>query len=277
MSDYNQKLADKLVKTGFSGKEAAVYMTLVSLGGAFPSHISKETGINRTTVYNILETLTVRGLVTEIEKRKKYYYQIEKPRKLEQYAQMRRRISDDQYERMKDLVPEIEGVYSHILNKPVVRFFEGEEGVLAVYADHVDTKKPYEMLGYSNTADLMKFLPQKFIETYIRKKERIGITTRGILPDTEFDTNYNETIYAKVSRNIWPVLKHIPHAMFPYKSEITIYRSNKVSMINFSQQQPAGVIIEDQTIHDMMAMIFEFAWKGVPEMQKSTPPKLKQG
>ena len=119
------------------------------------------------------------------------------------------------------------------------------------------------MLAFSNTADLMKFLPEKFRAAYIRKKGQVGITSRGILPDQEVDINYNKLIYKNVPQNLWPKLRHISREKFPFKSDLTIYGKNKVSIINFSDPQPAGTIIEDQTVYNMMKMIFELAWAGV--------------
>ena len=43
-----------------------------------------------------------------------------------------------------------------------LRFFDGKEGVLNVYLDHVEVSKPYEMLSFSNTAELMKFITPEF-------------------------------------------------------------------------------------------------------------------
>lgn len=267
--ELEPKLAKSLEKAGLQEKEALVYAALLSSGGGFPSKIAKITALNRTTVYGILETLSIRGLVSELEKRNKLFYQIEQPKKLERYAKSKIAMAEEAYERARSLLPELEGLYSLAPNKPVVRFFEGSEGVLRVYEDHVSVDKPYEMLAFSNTSDLMQFISEKFRNDYIRKKEKFGITTRAILPDQEVDVNYNQTIYANFSEKIWPKLKHVPRSVFPYKSDLTIYGDNKVSVINFSEPQPAGTIIEDKTVHDMMKMIFELAWAGVNS--NSTP------
>lgn len=265
MAEYNTSLAQKLSRAGLSDKEAQIYAFLVERGGAFPTEIAKETGLNRTTVYKVLDTLSIRGLVTELEKRKKFYYQAESPKSLERYVSSQMTVAKRQIESLEQVLPVLEGLFNASPNKPVVRFFEGEEGVLKVYRDHVEISKPYEMLSFSNTADLMKFLTPEFRDNYIKKKAKVGITTRAILPDTEMDVNYNETIYGKFSKAIWPKIKNIPRKDFPFKSDLTIYGGNKVSIINFNEPKFAGTIIEDQVVHDMMKMIFELAWKGAGE------------
>jgi sugar-specific transcriptional regulator TrmB len=263
MPEIDYVLSEKLEKSGFSKKEALVYTALLSSGGAYPSTIAELTKLNRTTVYAIVESLTIKGLVTELRKKNKLFYQVESPASVERYAESQITRAKRQLENAKTILPQIEGLFAHSENKPIVRFFEGREGVLRVYEDHVSAKKPYEMLAWSNTSDLMEFLTEEFRNRYIKKKEAIGITTRAIFPDSEVDLAYNETIYKNFPKKIWIKHKNIPQKLFPYKSDITIYSKNKVSIINFSEGKPTGTIIEDKTIHDMMTMIFELAWQGI--------------
>ena len=168
-------LAEKIRKAGFSEKEALIYTYLLSSGGAYPSKIATETKLNRTTVYKVLEILAVRGLVTELEKKNKLFYQAEKPVNLERYAHSRVTKAKRELEGVQKVIPLIEGLYSNSPNKPIVRFFEGEEGVLAVYQDHVDVAEGYEMLAFSNTSDLMHFLTEDFRDSYISKKDLAAI------------------------------------------------------------------------------------------------------
>jgi len=263
MIEVDYKLVEKLEKSGFSNKEALVYVALLLSGGAYPSKIAEITKLNRSTVYKILEVLSVRGLVIELEKRNKLFYQAEKPKNIERFARSRVTMARRELEGAQTILPVLEGLYSNTENKPVVRFFEGEEGILRIYQDHVAVDKKYEQLAFSNTADLMKFIPEDFRVDYIKKKAKLGITTRAILPDQEVDIKYNETIYGNFPKKIWPVLKHVPRKKFPYKSDLTIYGENKVSIINFNEPQFAGTIIEDKVVHDMMTMIFELSWKGL--------------
>ncbi len=264
MLELDTKLVDKVRGAGLSDKEAQVYVALLASGGAFPSKLSEITRLNRTTVYKVLEGLTIKGLVTELEKRKKFFYQVENPKNLERYAASRVTLAKRGVESLETILPTLEGLFAGAENKPIVRFFEGEEGVLKVYEDHVASDTPYEMLAFSNTSDLMRFLTPEFRERYIKRKAKVGITTRAVLPDEELDINYNESIYKDFPQKIWPVLRHVSRDKFPYKSDLTIYGGNKVSIINFSEPQFAATIIEDQVIHDMMTMIFELSWQGVP-------------
>ena len=77
MQIKDQILVKKLEKTGFTDKEALIYVSLLELDGAFPSRIAQYSGLKRATAYDVLTALTIRGLVNEIEKKNKLFYQIE--------------------------------------------------------------------------------------------------------------------------------------------------------------------------------------------------------
>lgn len=258
----NERLVGKLKHAGLSDKAAVVYYTLLERGGAYPSVLAKEARVNRSTAYKILLDLSIKGLVTEIKKGKKLYYQIEKPQKLVRFAKMSVERGKEMQAIAEEILPDLEGMYTLVPNKPKITYFEGKEGVLSIYEDHVRVDKPYEMVAWANAGYLDQFFPEDFFSFYKKEKERIGITTRGIVPDTLKDKKFIEAQYAHLQKKFWPLMRHIPAAQFPYKSEITVYGANKVSIINIENKTPTGVVIEDQTIHNMMRMMFELSWQG---------------
>jgi sugar-specific transcriptional regulator TrmB len=258
------QIQKQLNKSGLNEKEALIYTTLIELGGAFPSKIAEITKINRSTVYKILLDLSIKGLVNEVEKSKKLFYQIENPKKLTRYLKDKVTTAQDNLENAQRIIPEIEGLLAMFADKPKVSFFEGHEQVMSIYEDHLNVTKPYEMVAWANTTYLQDLLKLDFFLYYRKTKEKIGITTRGIVPDTEFDQEFVNIAYKNISikEKFWPIMKYIPYTEFSFKGEITIYGEDKVSIVNLNKNHFTGTIIQDKTIHDMMKMIFELSWKG---------------
>ncbi len=260
MQIKNYSLVEKLEKSGFSDKEAKIYVAVLELGGAYPSKIAEYAGLNRTTAYHILTTLSIRGLVGEIEKKNKIFYQVERPEKVVRFAEGKIRRAEEESERMKSILPDIEGLFGNLGTRPKVTYYENTEGMIQIYEDMVSTDKKYEMLAWSNASELEKVFPAKFFEHFRRSKERIGITTRGIIPDKEGDLTYTERFFKGYKKDIIPRFKTVKADSFPFKGEITIYNENKIAIINLNREFLTGTIIEDKTIHDMMKMIFELSW-----------------
>lgn len=258
----DEKIKNAIKNIGLSEKSSQVYLALLELGGAFPSQVAKHTKLQRSTVYEILADLSVKGLISEIKKRNKYFYTIENPKRLINFSNRSIIRKQEAHEKLQEFLPNLEGLYNGVTDKPKVSYFEGVDGVMEIYEDHISAQKRYEMLGFVNVAELMGFLPHKKYLEYVRKKERIGITSRGIIPNTKEDRSYEKTIYKAISKKILPQVRYVSKEEFPWKGDITVYGMNKVSIINFSEKQVTGIIIESETIHKMMRMIFELAWKG---------------
>ena len=264
----NPSLIKNLREAGLPEKGAIVYAAVLEAGVAFPSKIAETTKLNRSTVYKTLDTLRIHGLVTEIERNKKICYQIEDPSRLQGYAKKQIATAEERYEQAKKILPELQGLLSALPNKPKVRFFEGLEGVLTIYHEHLEQKEPYEMVAYSNVEEVMKLLPPKFVKEYVSTKTKAGITTRAILPETKFSHDYNKDVYDGVEKKFLVQSRFIPAESFPFNAEITMYGKKCVSIINFHENVPIGVIIEDPTIAGMMRMAFELAWKGAEGLRE---------
>ena len=257
----NEALTQHLKKIGFTDKAAAIYTTLLQLGGAYPSTLAEATHLNRSTTYKILLDLSVKGLVTEVERGKKLYYQIEKPAKLIRYSRDQVEMAQTAYDRTRELVPELEGIFSVNSNRPLVRYFEDTSGIASIYEDMVAEKKGYEMVAFSHGEAFKEYLSPKDLNRFIKGKERLGITTRAIVPDTQENRRYNSTVFAGIDKKVWPKIRYIPKDVFPFEAEITLYGQSKLAITKLRGEKLAGIVIEDQLIHDMIMMIFELAWR----------------
>ncbi len=263
MLDIDQ-LKNELERTGLTDKESLVYSSLLESGGAYPSRIAEETKLSRSTVYKILLDLSVKGLVSEIQKKGKLFYQVENPEKLSRYLKDKVIIANDQFEKAQKLIPQIEGLFNMFADKPRVSYFEGQESVMQIYADHLNVTKPYEMVAWANTTYLKDLLKSDFFLHYRKTKEKLKITTRGIVPDTDYDLEFVKNTYIKIdiAEKYWPVMKYVSHKDFSFQGEITIYSDDKVSIVNLNKNHFTGTVIQDKTIHNMMRMIFDLSWKG---------------
>ncbi len=256
----NGFIIEKLKKTGLEEKEAIIYGYLVETGGCFPSEIAEATKINRSTVYKTLGILSVRGLVGEIEKKKKLFYFPESPAKFLRSAKTKVGLAEDAYKKATELVPELEGFFKTHDGKPRVTFYEGKEQVVEAYMTQVQDKKKYEMLAWASTDHLKAFLPPKTFKEYIKLKEKYGITARGIIPDAPTNKKFLNETHSDVKKHIVPNVRYVPKEMFPFSGEIVMYGTNKVQIVKFDEKAPIAVIIEDEMIHKMMCMIFELSW-----------------
>ncbi len=73
---------ETLTNIGLSPNEAKIYLALNALGSATAAKISEQSKVHRTNVYDALQKLTAKGLVSEIIKEGAKQYSITKPENL---------------------------------------------------------------------------------------------------------------------------------------------------------------------------------------------------
>jgi len=250
----------KLIKSGLSIKEAAIYSYLISSGGAHPSKIAEETQLNRTTVYSLLAKMSVQGLISEIQKGKKKFFQIEKPQRLVNAAKYKIRLAEESYQNAEIMVPILSEILNKATNKPKVQFYNTYETVVSAYMKHIEVSKNYNMMAFFSPLNLKDFLPKKKFKHYIKEKERLGITVRAIASEGDYVNKFGTDMFRGIQKNIWPNIRVVKEKVFPFPGEITLYDNDKISIVKFDKIHPVAVLIHDQDIFNMVKTIWEMSW-----------------
>lgn len=238
----NQLIA-VLTNLGLTDKEAKVYLSCTELGTAVVSDIAHKAGINRVTAYDILEKLKQRGMVSYYTKKKiKYFSSIAPENLLEEFE---KRTSD-----LRGVLPKFKTLTGEI-NHPRVRYFEGLEGIKAIYADTLSSKT--EILNYSNSYEIRKQWPT-YDQDYVAKRAEKQIYLRGISPKDKA----GETVQSH-DKEFHREMRLIPSDKFDFTNEINIY-DDKVAIISFKDEL-IGMIIESIEITNSQRAIFDMCWQ----------------
>lgn len=253
-------LTDILKNIGLTEKEAKIYLAGVITGTAPVSTIAQEAKINRVTTYDILEKLKQKGLVSFFTKKKiKYFTSLDPSTVLEEFE---RKTND-----LRSALPKLQrltGKTSH----PRVRYFEGLEGIKAIYADTLNSQS--EILNFCNSDEIRKIWPN-YDEEYVEKRSTKNIFLRGIAPkdSSGIRVHSQDKKYNREIRLLRPEL-------FDFTNEINIY-DDKVSIISFKDEL-IGMIIESQEISNSQRAIFNICWQFAEfaDAQESARTKLMQ-
>lgn len=137
-----------LQEIGLSEKESQIYLALLQVDSESIQDIAKKTGINRTTVYPVLESLNQKGLVSEVQDGKKTMYQAAPPERLETFVERQKVLLTEKAKRLKDIIPEIKGIQRQSGERPIIKFFEGRDGVVSAYEEFYSLVKPSDLDGF---------------------------------------------------------------------------------------------------------------------------------
>ena len=86
---------------GLTKNEIKIYLTLLKLGTTNPSEIAKKTGFSRSYVYDALERLLEKEMVSTLLKNNKKNYSATSPKRLEELAKQR-------LQKIQDILPKLE-------------------------------------------------------------------------------------------------------------------------------------------------------------------------
>ena len=244
-------ISQQLTQFGLNEKQAGVYLALLELGASSVITLAKKTGILRTTVYDVLIELEKKSLVSQTRKGKKRLFLAADPSNLE-------KILDEKKEKLKELMPALKSLLNTAGTKPVIRYFEGPEGIKEVYRD---TLKYEGQLDAFVTENIIAKLGADFADEYKNKRVKAKITVRAIGPDTEEIKEYKKTDQKDLKET-----RLVDKNVFPFSIEMNIY-GNKLAFMSF--QESLGLIVESNEIAKNMRFLFELAWRGTTSSKEN--------
>jgi len=251
-------LKNLLEQLNFTPKETSIYLALMELGSAKASEISKKTDINRTTVYDLLEILIKRGLVSKYKKGSSTFFNALEPENLITYLdrekQEKSQIIDKQKQKIQELMPQLLSLQDITTTKPKVRFFEGEKGMREAYEDTLTSKEM--ILAYANVDTVHKGLPNFFPEYYKRRAAK-KIFIRGIFPQTKLNIERSKHNQEEMRET-----KFLPSKEMTFSPEVNIY-NNK--MLIASWEEKMAIIIESKELADLQKLTYNLLWETLPK------------
>ena len=249
-------LSENVIKNlGLSDKEITLYELLLQETKAGARLLMEKSDYKRATVYSVIDSLTKKGLVEEVDIAPVMQYRALHPYRLKELAEKKVRDIETAEGELEGLLPNLTQLYHSKQNRPGIRFFEGLEGLKQIMADSLTAKEV--ILSYADVASIRKYIPKLNAE-YLKKREKKGILKNTLVFDTEETRIYLKKFAPKINKR-----KFIPTNIVP-KTVMQIY-DNKVTYITLDKDLMIGVIIDDQHIYQMHKIIFEHLWNTTPE------------
>ena len=235
-----------LKKLGLSDKEIKVYLALLEYGAISVRGLADITDLNRGTVYDILKRLQELGLVGYYHHETKQKFTAEKPEKLINLLKTQEERIVELKSNLKDLVPELNSLKDKGANSPVTKYYEGTNGIRSISEDVLESQeKDDEYYVYSAkkaSEDLNRAMPD-FTKKRIKKEIRVkaislakGGSTSGLDERKWLGSDDDSATF------------------------IIIYAGKCAFISHDSQDNPVGVIIENQMIYETQKKIFLQLW-----------------
>lgn len=230
-------IGEVLKNLGFDEKEVKVYLAIIKSGDSPALKISQETRIDRTTIYDILERLISKGIVSSYIKNKSKHFSTLSPEKLLYYFK-------EKYSSLENILPELNKITNQTAESVKCELFTGKEGLKTISKDIVNNAKRYLVIGIRREyEEILGF----FNEQAILKLNKLRAKERAIVEKDAKFVKLKYSQYRYLSKKLLSPITTL------------IYENN---VIFFIWQEPYfAVRIESETLAKAQTEYFRILWK----------------
>ena len=237
-----------LEKLGLNRNEAKVYLALLYKGQATAAELVKSIGVHRNIVYDNLEKLMDKGLVSTVNYTKKIFI-AQKPSAIIEFLESKKESINKEITIATEMIPEIDKLLGSHRTKQEASLFRGLGGLKKVLAEIVRAKESW-CIGITNES--VKILSDTYWKNYNQKKKETK-TREWLL----WNSDYVDTSIG-ISKNPKSHSKRLPKQLNQVTE--TVMWDNKVAIFVYSSQ-PIVIVIENKEIFNMHKAHFDFLWK----------------
>lgn len=238
-------LIETIKSLGLSDHEAQVYMAGLKLGPTTVLSLARLTGIHRTVVYTIIDTLKAKGLMHEEAAGFKTKFVADSPERLE-LALERKRAE------LHEALPKLMEIYNTEGAPATFRVYTGLEAVKGMYEEMLRELKPHDEYEAVANHALWADLDPKFFFGFLERRKKLRTHNRILLENDE-----RGRISQSQGRNYQEDIRLLPKGVSLTTNLLIAPRL----MIMHSTVDPiVGIALTDKNFIKMQKEYFEVMW-----------------
>jgi len=232
---------EELQEFGLSNTEAKVYLALLELGKSKAGEITKKSAVNRTNVYDALERLIEKGLVSYVSENKKKVFEAVNPERLQE-------ILKDKQENLGRIMEKLKTKYQKNQKQEDAFVFRGKNGIKSIFEDILNEKK--ELFCYGAESRFKEMFPF-YQKHWNDARAKLNINVKMI---------YNEKVKEEKKKECLKFIKmkFLPET-YDFPSMVMIYGDRVVTIVWL--EEPFGFMIKSEEAVKSNINFFELLWK----------------
>lgn len=242
-----------LTKLGISKNESKVYLALLDLGLTSSKAIIEKTNLHRQIVYDALNSLIQKGLVSFIVQANRKHFKASDIKNFLNYFDEKEEQLIKQRKNFEKILIQLETKKEKSDNEQEAVVYSGDKGIKSLLDDMLNQKEEILTIGASDIkAEAFRYHLQFNLPKFhkIRGQRRINYK---ILLSEEMKNRVKELNRLKNTK-----AKILPKE-FTSNSSTNIY-GDKISIILWSLH-PFGILIKSKEIADSQRKHFELLWR----------------
>lgn len=240
-------LPHQLTKFGLNGRQSSVYLALLQIGPSGAIDIAKYTGLQHPTVYDALNVLKKRNLVSESDSERHKIFCAESPDIFENEEKLRSVA-------LKETLPVLRELYEGGPCRPKIRFYSWHEGVRVIYRNLLDVReKQYFYYGTIEQFLICHSLEEEL--DFIRERVKRGIHSYSIRASAGGE---NLPDCFQGGEKLLREVRFFPQNLCPDLAAVYIYDDSIAIASGIKENYCA--ILESREFHNFMKNIWDILW-----------------
>jgi sugar-specific transcriptional regulator TrmB len=231
---------------GLTRNETKIYLTLLKVGSALAGDITERTGIHRRNVYDSIERLQEKGLISYVVVDNKKWFNPANPKRFLDIIEEKKHQLDKRKAAFEKVMPNL-NITGSMVEKHGVSFFKGAEGIKTVFEDLLSTGEDY--LGYGHGEGVQKIL-KSYFDHYTQRRKKLNIKPRLIFSEKNRNKSFVKKPLTKV--------RFLSDKYSSYAA--TRIYGNNVALLLFAEDEPMAILIKNKKIADSYRQYFEIMW-----------------
>lgn len=256
-----------LSKFGLTANETTVYLETIKHEETSPFELSRLTKIPRTTVYDILMSLSLKGLITltQSDGFTKHQTRI----KAKNPSELRNILHQKQQDLISleidilDILPQIKQTYQKKEAQADFRFYPGIQGAEEVYYQSYNSDVRAPVIVFNNLMPVDAFGRKKVNQDAIQGTAELvkkGVRIRHLIPYTEWTRHALSYQFGRDPNYIFArEMRYIDNPVFDLHQRTTI-QSNRITICCIKGDEAWGLIINSPSLASTLTSIFELLW-----------------
>jgi len=242
---------DLLKKIGLTEGETKVYLALLELGPSTVGPIVKKSGIAYSNIYEVLQRLAEKGLVSFVKREKTKYFQAYSPEKLMDYVGKQEGEIQKQKSELQKIVPLLKKMAEVTGEKLEAEVYTGMKGVFSAFekmARYYEVGEDYLFL-YNDEPGILEMTDSFFIKLDPLNK-KVNLKMQGISQPT-----YKKSKFVKKIQKYM----QMRYVDMPLPANVDICK-DKLLFVSWSSK-PVAFLIHSTDMADKFKKYFNEIWK----------------
>lgn len=184
-----------LEEIGLTKTEIKIYLALLKLGQTTTTRIVREAGIHASKVYEFLDKLIQKGLVSYVIKSNKKHFSATEPEFLKEFLKEKQREIREQEKEIDEFLPQLKAIRKSGGDMIKSEIYEGLRGIKSVYEKILSALKKGETQHIIGAPRIANELIEGFLLEWHKRRIKKGIKCKYI-----YDSNVRD--YGKVRKEM---------------------------------------------------------------------------